>query len=53
MDWYQNFILNAFKDIHLFKPVFRRLLSAAGALAATKPKFIAGTISICSTNVIK
>jgi hypothetical protein len=25
----------------------------AGALAATKPKFVAGTISICSANVIK
>jgi hypothetical protein len=53
MDWHQNFILNAFKDIHLFKPVFQQPLSTAGALAATKPKFIFGTISICSADVIK
>jgi hypothetical protein len=53
MDWHQNFTLNALKDIHLFKPVFQQLLSAAGALVATKPKFIAGTISTCSANVIK
>jgi hypothetical protein len=53
MDWHQNFILDAFKDIHLFKPVFQQPLSAAGALAATKPKFVGGTISICSANVIK
>jgi hypothetical protein len=53
MDWHQNFILQTFKDIHLFKPVFQQTLSLAGALATTKPKFIAGTISICSANVIK
>jgi hypothetical protein len=31
MDWHQNFILDAFKDIHLFKPVFQQPLSPAGA----------------------
>jgi hypothetical protein len=40
MDWHQNFILDAFKDIHLFKPVFQELLSAAGALAATSPNLV-------------
>jgi hypothetical protein len=53
MNRHQNFILDAFKNIHLFKPIFQQPLSAAVALAATKPKFIAGTISICSANVIK
>jgi hypothetical protein len=53
MDWHQNFILDAFKDIHLFKPVFQQPLSPAGARAASKPKSVAGTISICSANVIK
>jgi hypothetical protein len=53
MDWHQNFILDDFEDIHLFQPVFQQPLSAAGALTATKPKFVGGTISICSANVIK